>query len=357
MTLDSPFSSLHLYQAAEHPVPIIAGPCSAETEAQTLETAAALRSLGVHYYRASLWKPRTRPGSFEGVGAEGLPWLRRVEQELGMQALTEVATGQHLEEAYAAGLRAFWIGARTTTSPFAVAELAEAMQGKDLTLLVKNPLNPDLELWEGALLRFHAAGVTRLGAIHRGFSTYAKGLYRNAPLWQIPIELQRRHPELSILVDPSHIAGERSLVPLVARMGLEMNLSGLIIETHLRPETAWSDAQQQLNPQALSELLRLLDVQPLRREVTEALAPLRRAIDELDAQLLGLLEQRMQLARQIGAIKQSAHQPIVQPDRYRALLSDRLAQGQRRGLDEGFVRELFSSIHEAAVHVQQRPED
>lgn len=351
----SPFTRLHLAQDPHHPCPLIAGPCSAETEAQTLETARALAAQGVHYYRASLWKPRTRPGSFEGVGQLGLPWLRRVETELGMQALTEVATAEHVEEAYAAGLRAFWIGARTTASPFAIAELAEALNGRDVLLLVKNPPQPDLELWEGALMRLQAAGITRLGAIHRGFSTYARGSYRNAPLWQLPIELQRRHPELTILVDPSHIAGDRKLVPLVARMGLEMNFSGLIIETHCTPEAAWSDAAQQLSPLQLQQLLQQLDLGPASPSAVPSLDldPLRAEIDHLDGQLLSLLSERMQIAERIGALKRAAHLPIVQPERYRQLLEARLQEGRARGLDEGFVRELFSSIHEAAVHVQQ----
>ena len=218
----SPFRPLTLRHPSPFPYIVFAGPCSAETEAQTLATAEALRARGIRLFRASLWKPRTRPGSFEGVGSEGLPWLQRVERELGMQVATEVASASHVEEALAAGLDTFWIGARTTTSPFAMAELAEALSGERVTVLVKNPLNPDIELWEGALLRLYQAGIPQIGAIHRGFSTYAKGLYRNAPLWQIPIELRRRHPELTILVDPSHIAGRRDLVPLVSRRWREM---------------------------------------------------------------------------------------------------------------------------------------
>ena len=348
----SPFRPLALRHPSPFPYIVFAGPCSAETEVQTLATAEALRARGIRLFRASLWKPRTRPGSFEGVGSEGLPWLQRVERELGMQVATEVASASHVEEALAAGLDTFWIGARTTTSPFAMAELAEALSGERVTVLVKNPLNPDIELWEGALLRLYQAGIPQIGAIHRGFSTYAKGLYRNAPLWQIPIELRRRHPELTILVDPSHIAGRRDLVPLVSRMGLEMNFSGLMVETPPEPESAWSDAAQQLTPTDLITILSQLDLRPVRPTDDRMLSGLREKIDHIDAELLRLLRERMIVSEEIGHIKASAHLPIVQPDRYRSLLEDRLSQGRALGLDEGFLRELFSSIHEASVHTQ-----
>jgi len=269
-----------------------------------------------------------------------------------MQVATEVASASHVEEALAAGLDTFWIGARTTTSPFAMAELAEALSGERVTVLVKNPLNPDIELWEGALLRLYQAGIPQIGAIHRGFSTYAKGLYRNAPLWQIPIELRRRHPELTILVDPSHIAGRRDLVPLVSRMGLEMNFSGLMVETHPEPESAWSDAAQQLTPTDLITILSQLDLRPAHPTDDRMLSGLREKIDHIDAELLRLLRERMIVSEEIGHIKASVHLPIVQPDRYRSLLEDRLSQGRALGLDEGFLRELFSSIHEASVHTQ-----
>lgn len=317
-----------------------------------MQTARVLSEAGIRFFRASLWKPRTRPGSFEGVGALGLPWLVRAREELGLQVATEVASAQHIEEALRAGLDTFWIGARTTTSPFAIAEIAEALRGCDITLLVKNPLNPDVELWEGALLRLHAAGIRNLAAVHRGFSTYARGLYRNAPLWQIPIELQRRHPGLTILVDPSHIAGKRELVPLVARMGLEMNLAGLMVETHLTPEEAWSDSAQQLRPAELISELNALDLRCASYLPQPELEALRSRIDSIDRQLLELLKQRMTISEEIGLLKAQAHLPIVQPERYRAMLEDRLTQGAALGLDEGFLRELFSSIHEASVHTQ-----
>ena len=348
----SPFRPLALRYPSPYPYIVFAGPCSAETEEQTFATAAALCARGIRLFRASLWKPRTRPGSFEGVGSEGLPWLKRVERELGMQVATEVASASHVEDALAAGLDTFWIGARTTTSPFAMAELAEALSGKHVTVLVKNPLNPDIELWEGALLRLYQAGISQIGAIHRGFSTYAKGLYRNAPLWQIPIELRRRHPELTILVDPSHIAGRRDLVPLVSRMGLEMNFSGLMVETQPTPDEAWSDAAQQLTPSTLIESLAQLDIHPTQPVDEGMLSGMRTQIDQIDSELLGLIAKRMAVAKEIGDIKAEAHLPIVQPDRYRALLDDRLRQGRALGLDEGFLRELFSSIHEASVHTQ-----
>lgn len=348
----SPFSPLALRYPSSFPYLVFAGPCSAETQEQTYATAKALRAGGVRFFRASLWKPRTRPGSFEGVGREGLPWLRRIEEELGMQVATEVASASHVEEALRAGLNTFWIGARTTTSPFAVAELAEALSGEDVTLLVKNPLNPDVELWEGALLRLHSAGIDRIAAIHRGFSTYGKGFYRNAPLWQIPIELRRRHPALTILVDPSHISGRRDLVPLVSRIGLEMNFSGLMVETHLQPDEAWSDAAQQLTPEALFQLIAEQDIRPASLADSPQLRGLRSEIDKLDRKLLLLLQERMKVSERIGAIKAESHLPIVQPERYRALIEDRLREGRLLGLDEGFLRELFSSIHEASVHTQ-----
>ena len=312
----SPFRPLALRYPSPYPYIVFAGPCSAETEEQTFATAAALCARGIRLFRASLWKPRTRPGSFEGVGSEGLPWLKRVERELGMQVATEVASASHVEDALAAGLDTFWIGARTTTSPFAMAELAEALSGKHVTVLVKNPLNPDIELWEGALLRLYQAGISQIGAI------------------------------------PSHIAGRRDLVPLVSRMGLEMNFSGLMVETHPTPDEAWSDAAQQLTPSTLIESLAQLDIHPTQPVDEGMLSGMRTQIDQIDSELLGLIAKRMAVAKEIGDIKAEAHLPIVQPDRYRALLDDRLRQGRALGLDEGFLRELFSSIHEASVHTQ-----
>jgi len=347
------FTPLSFDYPSPYPFTICAGPCSAETEAQTYETAKQLQACGIRLFRASLWKPRTRPGTFEGVGEEGLPWLRRIETELGMQALTEVASPSHVESALRAGLHTFWIGARTTASPFAIADLAEALRGTEVTLLVKNPLNPDIELWEGALMRFHHAGITQIGAVHRGFSTYGKGQYRNTPLWQIPIELSRRHPELTILSDPSHIAGRRELVPVVSRASMEMNFSGLMVEVHPHPDEAWSDSAQQLTPVALVSLLDALDIHPTRNTAdSEELRALRGEIDRIDHELLRLMSERMKYAQHIGTIKAKAHLPIVQPERYRYLIEERLRDGKALGLEEGFLHELFSSIHEASVHVQ-----
>ena len=270
-----------------------------------------------------------------------------------MQAMTEVASVAHVEACLQAGIHTLWVGARTTASPFAVSELAEALSGTNVTLLVKNPLNPDLDLWEGALLRFHAAGIARIGAVHRGFSTYGKGQYRNAPLWQIPIELRRLHPELTIHSDPSHIAGRRELVPMVCQASLEMNFSGLMVETHPTPNEAWSDAAQQLTPDSLIALLDTLLIHPTRSTAdSEELSQLRQSIDHIDRQLLHLLSERMKLARSIGEIKAKDHLPIVQPERYRTLLQERLRSGRELGLEESFLHELFSSIHEASVHVQ-----
>lgn len=334
---------------------IIAGPCSAESEEQTLSVAKHLKALGITYYRASLWKPRTRPGGFEGVGYNGLPWLRTVQQEIGMQVMTEVATAAHIEAILSAGIKHFWIGARTTSSPFAMAEIAEALQGvKDVSVLVKNPINPDINLWEGALLRLHQAGVRHLGAIHRGFSTYGDTFYRNSPIWQIPIELKLRHPQLSIIVDPSHIGGSRSLIEPLSRAALEMHFDGLMIETHLCPDMALSDATQQITPSTLEEILQHIGT-PMDNELSSPeLEAWRQDINRIDEEVLRLLAQRLQIATHIGQYKQARNMCILQPDRYRELMQARVAQGRALSLRKDFVHDLFSLIHEESVHIQQR---
>lgn len=346
------FSPIKFKYSSHLPYILIAGPCSAETEEQTVGTAQALHALGINLFRASLWKPRTRPGGFEGVGAEGIPWLQRVQRELGMQVTTEIATPAHVEQMLRAGFDTFWIGARTTSSPFAITELSEALRGTEVTILVKNPINPDVELWEGALLRLHHAGIRNIAAIHRGFSLHEKGEYRNPPLWQIPIELKRRHPKLTLLSDPSHITGRRSMVQSVCQTALEMRYDGFIIETHPNPTQALSDQAQQLTPEALAKVIN--NLKPLQAEEIDLL-PLkhwRHEIDHIDEQILRLLAKRMEFSREIGAFKQDRELCIVQPHRFRSLLEERLKQGSELGLSQNFVHQLYSLIHEESVLLQ-----
>lgn len=349
----SPIKPLIWEQNSSLPYQIIAGPCSAETEAQTLETAQALARLGITTFRASLWKPRTRPGGFEGVGAEGIPWLRRIREELGLEVATEVGTAQHIEAMLEAGLKTFWIGARTTASPFAVSELAESLRGVEgVTIWVKNPINPDIELWEGALLRFVSAGISNLGAIHRGFSTYGPSVYRNSPLWQIPLELCRRHPELTMLVDPSHIGGRRELIEPLSRLALELGMAGLIIETHPRPDEAWSDSRQQLSPEELGAVLSRLGEAQDKQDL-HLMDALRREIDNIDEHLLTLLAERMTLAGRIGRYKSLHQEPILQPKRYHQLLEQRRHLGLELGLEEELITQLFEAIHSSSVRLQE----
>ena len=267
---------------------VIAGPCSAESEEQVLETARGLAAKGVKLFRAGIWKPRTKPGGFEGVGAPGLQWLKKVKEETGMYVSTEVATRAHVEEALKAGIDLLWIGARTTVNPFAVQEIADALKGVDIPVLIKNPVNPDLELWIGAIERIYGAGIHRIGVIHRGFSSYDKKIYRNLPLWHIPIELRRRMPELQIFCDPSHIGGKRELIAPLCQQAMDLSFDGLIVESHCNPDCALSDASQQITPDVLDYVLNLLVIRN-ETQTTENLSQLRNQIDEIDEQLLELL--------------------------------------------------------------------
>ncbi len=336
-----------------YPFQIIAGPCSAESEEQVLATACALKEQGISMFRASLWKPRTRPGGFEGVGDVGIPWLQKVKSETGMHVCTEVATAKHIELMLNSGFNTFWIGARTTSSPFAISEIAEALQGKDVNILIKNPINPDLELWDGAILRLLQAGVQNLAVIHRGFSTYGKGIYRNEPLWQIPIELKRRYPSLSIIGDPSHICGKRDLIERVARTALLLDFDGLIIESHINPKEAWSDASQQLTPSALGLMLRSLKKPQELESTTSELDYWRSEIDQVDELILQKLAERMEISRKIGAYKNSHQLCILQANRYRSLMKHLLLRAKTLGLDEAFIEDLFRLIHEQSVEIQQ----
>lgn len=330
---------------------VIAGPCSAETEEQVLETARALAEAGVGMFRAGIWKPRTKPGGFEGVGSDGLPWLKRVRQETGMRTATEVATPHHVEEVLKAGIDLVWIGARTAANPFAVQEIADALAGTDLPVLVKNPVNPDLELWIGAFERLYNAGLKRLGAIHRGFSTYEKKIYRNAPHWHIPFELKRRIPDMPLLCDPSHIGGRRDLIAPLSQQAMDLNYDGLIVETHCNPACARSDAAQQVTPQELKVILQRLVIRNASPQ-TEHLSLLRKQIDECDDNLILELGKRMQIAREIGRFKKEQGITVLQSQRYREILEKRAAQGQEYGLDSDFVRLIFEAIHEESVRQQ-----
>ncbi|MDR1091443.1 MAG: bifunctional 3-deoxy-7-phosphoheptulonate synthase/chorismate mutase type II [Prevotella sp.] len=330
---------------------VIAGPCSAETEEQVMNTAKQLAANGVKILRAGIWKPRTKPGGFEGVGSEGLAWLKKVKQETGMYVSTEVATQKHVYEALKFGIDLLWVGARTTANPFAVQEIAEALQGVDIPVLVKNPVNPDLELWIGALERLSNAGLTRLGAIHRGFSSYDKKIYRNLPQWHIPIELKRRIPDLPLLCDPSHIGGKRDLILPLSQQAMDLNYEGLIIETHCDPENAWSDASQQVTPDRLKEILDTLVIRD-RKQSTEDLSDLRKQIDELDDQLLELLAKRMRVSCEIGTFKKEHNMTVVQTGRYDEILNTRIAQAEAMNMDADFIRTILEAIHEESVRQQ-----
>ena len=336
---------------------IISGPCSAETEEQTLSTARELAAQGVKIFRAGIWKPRTRPGAFEGVGTLGLPWLKKVKEETGMYIGIEVATAHHVHEAVKFGVDLVWIGARTSANPFAVQEVADAIKGLDIPVLVKNPVNPDLELWIGAIERLNRAGVTQMAAIHRGFSSYDQSEFRNHPQWQIPIELRRRIPELPIITDPSHIGGNRELIAGISQEAMDLNFDGLIIETHTCPEKAWSDAKQQITPLRLKEIM---DNLVLRRPKIGEDTPrvtideLRKKIDRLDDQLLDLLKERMGISEAIGKYKYENNITILQTRRYDEIMNNRRERGTQRGLDEDFVNRLFESIHEESINRQSQ---
>ena len=330
---------------------VIAGPCSAESREQVQNTATALAAKGVKIFRAGIWKPRTKPGGFEGVGAVGLPWLKEVKQVTGMLTATEVATPYHVFEAIKAGIDILWIGARTVANPFAMQELADALRGTDIPVLVKNPVNPDLELWIGALERIYNAGIKKLGVIHRGFSSYEKKLYRNLPLWHIPIELKRRYPNITIFCDPSHIGGKRELVAPIAQQALDLKFEGLIIESHCNPDSALSDAAQQLTPEVLDFTLNMLVIRD-NAQTTENINILRKQIDEIDEQLLTILAKRMRISKEIGIYKKEHNMPILQSGRYNDILENRANQGQSMNLSPDFVTEIMKSIHEESVKVQ-----
>lgn len=330
---------------------VIAGPCSAETEGQVMDTARQLAANGIKILRAGIWKPRTKPGGFEGVGSEGLAWLKNVKRETGMYVSTEVATQKHVYEALKYGIDMLWIGARTTANPFAVQEIAEALQGVDIPVLIKNPVNPDLELWIGAFERLSKVGITKLGAIHRGFSSYDKKIYRNLPQWHIPIELKRRFPDLPLICDPSHIGGRRDLIEPLCQQAMDLNYDGLIIETHCDPDAAWSDASQQVNPIRLKEILDGLIIRDFK-QTTEDLSQLRCQIDELDDQLLELMAKRMRVSKEIGIFKKEHNMAVVQTERYDEIFQKRISEAVKMGMNAEFMRDVLEAIHEESVRQQ-----
>ncbi|MCM1349160.1 MAG: bifunctional 3-deoxy-7-phosphoheptulonate synthase/chorismate mutase type II [Firmicutes bacterium] len=332
---------------------IIAGPCSAETRQQVLTTATQLSQNGVQIFRAGIWKPRTKPGGFEGVGSVGLEWMREVKEKTGMLLATEVANRAHVEETVAAGIDLLWLGARTSANPFAVQEIADTLAElkADVTVLVKNPVNPDIELWIGALQRIYNAGIRRIGAIHRGFSTYGKHLYRNMPEWHIPIELRLRYPSLPIICDPSHIGGKRELIAPLSQQAMDMAFDGLIIETHCSPEDAWSDAEQQITPEVLNLILGTLVIRD-SKQTTESLSMLRQKIDRLDNELLEILAKRMNVSREIGRYKQEHKMSVVQAGRYNDVMRSRVKLGEEMGMGADFLRTVLLAIHDESVRQQ-----
>lgn len=334
---------------------IIAGPCSAENEEIVFSTAKELCAIGVNSFRAGLWKPRTHPNAFEGVGELGFPWLQRVQRELGMKVSVEVACAKHVDLALKAGVDMLWIGARTSTNPFSVQEIADTLKGVDIPVFIKNPINPELELWIGAIERVANAGVKQIAAIHRGFSTYQKHKYRNTPYWQLVVELTRRMPDLPIICDPSHIAGDRKYIEEIAQSALNMGFDGLMIESHIDPSCAKSDAAQQLKPSELSLLLDSLKYcKPAAEsvDVQSKLEDLRLKIDELDSELIQALASRMSVVDKIGEIKKTENIAIFQPKRMEQILSNAIEKGIAHGLSSEYIEKLFQLIHEESINKQ-----
>ena len=339
-----------------HPL-VIAGPCSAETEEQVLKIATELKNSDVTIFRAGIWKPRTRPGGFEGVGAIGLKWLQKAKAETGLLMAIEVATAAHVQLAIEHDIDVLWIGARTTVNPFAVQEIADALQGTDKIVLLKNPVNPDLSLWIGGLERLYNSNIKKLGVIHRGFSTYEKTKYRNNPEWQIAIDLQNRFPDLPIICDPSHITGKRTMIQEVAQQALDLNYDGLIIETHIDPDNAWSDAAQQVTPTALKQIFLDLKVRKITddaNEYNQKMAKLRMQIDEFDGKLLEILGNRMKVADKIGLLKKEKNVAILQNQRWKEILEKMILEGKEKGLSKEFVMHLFKAIHQESITHQEK---
>lgn len=334
---------------------IIAGPCSAETEEQVLAVADGLKNIKLDFFRAGIWKPRTRPNSFEGVGKKGLAWIKRVQEEYNFPIITEVATPKHLEEVMKIGFDAVWIGARTTVNPFSVQALAEAARGLDIPIFIKNPIHADLGLWIGAFERFYKEGARQLAGIHRGFSVYGEAYYRNKPIWQISIELKRQFPELTLICDNSHICGRRETLFEVAQEAVNLNYDGLMTEVHISPDEAWSDAKQQITPDVFLNLLEKLDFnqKEIQEECEELLTSLRGNIDDLDEKIIHFLVKRMGISEEIGILKKNNHLPILQQNRWNYILTKFTELGVSRGLSPEFIQHIFKAIHQESIRHQQ----
>lgn len=345
------------WMKVDRPV-IISGPCSAETEDQMVATAKQIAATGkVHALRAGIWKPRTRPGQYEGAGEEGLKWLMRAKAETGLPVTTEVANGAHVEACLKAGVDILWVGARTTVNPFSVQEVADALKGVDIPVMVKNPINPDVELWLGALERLNKAGITKMAAIHRGFSSFEKGPFRNAPMWDLAIELKTRVPELDMICDPSHIAGTRDLISLISQKALDLDMAGLMIESHINPDAAWSDAKQQVTPAVLGKIVDELVPRSQtidNKTFKDTLSILRDQIDHLDDEIMQKLAARMKISEKIGQYKKENNVTILQVNRWEEIIQTRIALCKAMGLNEEFTNELLKLIHHESIQVQTK---
>lgn len=337
---------------------IISGPCSAETEEQVLNTAERLASTGkVDMLRAGIWKPRTKPGMFEGMGVRGLPWLLQAKKNTGLPISVEVATAKHVQDAINFDVDVLWIGARTTVNPFSVQEIADSLRGVDIPVLIKNPINPDLELWSGAIERMQKAGIQQLGMIHRGFSSYGNTEFRNAPMWHLPIEMKRRYPEMLLICDPSHICGNRLSLKDVAQKSIDLDFGGLMLESHIDPDNAWSDAKQQVTPERLNEIIEALvwrKEKVLEQDVITALTHLREQINQVDDELLTLIGQRMRLADKIGIYKRENNITILQTNRWNAILDRAFNKGEQLGLSKEFITRYFDAVHLESINHQNK---
>jgi chorismate mutase len=341
----------------DHQPIFIAGPCSAETEEQVMKTAEGLVGMKVDLFRAGIWKPRTRPGSFEGIGKEGLKWLKRVKEEYGFKTTVEVANTNHVFEALKSGVDVLWLGARTTVNPFSVQEVADAMEGIDIPVMIKNPINPDLKLWIGGIERIYKAGITKIGVIHRGFSAYGDSIYRNIPRWQIPIELKRQFPDIQLICDASHICGTKELLFEVAQMSLDLNYDGIMLETHCNPEVALSDSAQQVTPFGYKEIIDRLVVKEVGfddEKFLENIHDMRGQIDNLDKELINMLATRMQIAEAIGQYKKKNNIAILQSPRWNEIMEKAIAYGHKKSLSELFIRKIFQGIHDESISHQEK---
>ena len=351
------FKSISSFLNVKKPI-IISGPCSAETEEQTIATAKQIAATGkVHALRAGIWKPRTRPGQYEGAGNVGLQWLMAAKKETGLPVTTEVANAAHVEACLKAGVDILWVGARTTVNPFSVQEIADSLKGVDIPVMVKNPVNPDLELWIGALERLNKAGITTMAAIHRGFSSSEKGPFRNLPMWDIAIEMKTRFPQLEIICDPSHISGNRDLIAFISQKALDLDMSGLMIESHINPDAAWSDAKQQVTPAVLGKIVSELVVRTASSEnkvFKDTLSVLREQIDHLDDEIMQKMSARMKISEKIGQYKKENNVTILQVNRWDEIIKTRVTLGKAMGLDEGFTRDLLRLVHHESIQVQEK---